>query len=498
MNLQTQNYESVHNLIKAVGNDLIIDRNYDRGMKEPCEVYRLLATDFYELTMAKGYLDSGMENETATFDLFIRSLPENWGFFNANGIEDAIDFLTESFFFLPEDISYLSGQGFSEGFLDYLHDIKFTGDVWALFEGTPFAPNTPILRVTGPLIQAQLAETALLNLINFQIMIATKANRIVRAAAGAPVVDFGLRRAQGYDAGIKGARAAYIGGCRGTSNVEAGRVYGIPISGTQAHSWVMAFPTELEAFRAYASSFPDNVTLLIDTYDVIQGARNAAIVAREMEATGHRLGAVRIDSGDLAMLTEKVRAILDEEDLEYVKIIATSDLNEYKISELVKIKSRIDGYGVGTELITGKPVAALPGVYKLVQINDQPVIKLSSNKVTYPGMKQVYRLEDEEGNYKEDVLALEGENSQDCLDHNSKDHDSDEELYPAPLLRQVISRGRRVFARDSIQNIQGYLAECVTRMPQSALRIVDPTPYALRPSRKLIGLMEELRCKYES
>jgi nicotinate phosphoribosyltransferase len=296
-------------------------------MTEPDEVYRLLATDFYELTMAKGYLDRGMDNEIATFDLFIRSLPENWGFFNANGIEDSIDFLTESFFFLPEDISYLSGQGFSEGFLDYLHDIKFTGDVWALPEGTPFAPNTPILRVTGPLIQAQLAETALLNLVNFQTLIATKANRIIRAAAGAPVVDFGLRRAQGYDAGLKGARAAYIGGCRGTSNVEAGKVYGIPISGTQAHSWVMAFPTELKAFRAYAASFPDNVTLLIDTYDVIQGARNASIVAREMEASGHRLGAVRIDSGDLATLSEKVRAILDEEDLEYVKIIVTSDLN---------------------------------------------------------------------------------------------------------------------------------------------------------------------------
>ena len=272
-------------------------------MREQDEIYRLLATDFYELTMAKGYLDGRMENKTATFDLFIRSLPENWGFLIANGIEDAIDFLTEDFFFRTDDIAYLKEKGFLEYFLDFIKDIKFTGDVWAVPEGTIIAPNTPIIRVTSPLVQAQLAETALLNLVNFQTLIATKANRIVRAAAGAPVVDFGLRRAQGSNAGLKGARAAFLGGCRGTSNVDAGKRYGIPVSGTQAHSWIMVFPTELEAFRAYVASFPENVTLLIDTYDVLQGARNAAVVAKEMEAAGHRLSAVRIDSGDLADLS---------------------------------------------------------------------------------------------------------------------------------------------------------------------------------------------------
>ena len=382
-------------------------------MREQDEIYRLLATDFYELTMAKGYLDGRMENKTATFDLFIRRLPENWGFLIANGIEDAVDFLTEDFFFWPDDIAYLKEKGFPEYFLDFIKDIKFTGDVWAVPEGTIIAPNTPLIRVTSPLIQAQMAETALLNLVNFQTLIATKANRIVRAAAGAPVTDFGLRRAQGSNAGLKGARAAFIGGCRGTSNVDAGKRYGIPVSGTQAHSWVMVFPTELEAFRAYAASFPENVTLLIDTYDVLQGARNAAVVAKEMDAAGHRLSAVRIDSGDLADLSLKVRAILDCEGLDYVKIIGTSDLNEYKIRELVAKKAKIDAYGVGTELITGKPVAALPGVYKLVQIDDRPVIKLSSDKVTYPGIKQVYRLTDGQGHYEEDLLALESEKVQD-------------------------------------------------------------------------------------
>jgi nicotinate phosphoribosyltransferase len=465
-------------------------------MKEQDEIYRLLSTDYYELTMAKGYLDSRMENDTATFDLFIRSLPENWGFFIANGIEDAVDFLIQDFFFRPEDISYLRDQGFPEYFLDCCKDIKFTGDVWAVPEGTPVAPNTTILRVTSPLIQAQLAETALLNLVNFPTLIATKANRIARAASGAPVVDFGLRRAQGPNAGLKGARAAFIGGCRGTSNVEAGRRYGIPVSGTQAHSWVMVFPQEIDAFRAYADSFPDNVTLLIDTYDVLQGARNAAVVAKEMEAAGHRLDAVRIDSGDLADLSFEVRAILDGEGLDYVKIVATSDLNEYKIEDLVARKARIDSYGVGTELITGKPVAALPGVYKLVNIDDRPVIKLSSAKMTYPGIKQVYRLTDDTGNYKEDLLALEHEKVEGCSGGESRDGALGNDLNAVPLLGQVISRGERVVARRSIHETKIYVEECVSKMPRQSLKIGAPSPYLSRPSRKLCELMRLLRCKY--
>lgn len=467
-------------------------------MREQDEIYRLLSTDYYELTMVKGYLDNRIENKTATFDLFVRSLPENWGFLIANGIEDAVDFLTQDFFFRPEDLSFLRDQGFPEYFLDCCSDIKFTGDVWAVPEGAPVAANAPILRVTAPLIMAQLAETALLNLVNFQTMIASKANRIARAASGAPVVDFGLRRAQGPNAGLKGARAAFIGGCSGTSNVDAGRRYGIPVSGTQAHSWVMVFPSELDAFRAYAASFPENVTLLIDTYDVLLGARNAAVVAKEMEATGHQLNAVRIDSGDLADLSEDVRSILDSQGLGYVKIIATSDLNEYKIAELVAKKARIDSYGVGTEMITGKPVAALPGVYKLVNIDDRPVIKLSSAKVTYPGIKQVYRLTDDTGNYKEDLLALEGEKVPDRIESESEDGVLGNDLKAVPLLGHVISRGTRVIGRKSIHETKSHVEECLSKMPRSSLKIVAPTPYVARPSTKLCKLMSDLRCKYDA
>ena len=467
------------------------------AMREPDEVYRILATDLYELTMSKGYFDSHMENKIATFDLFIRSLPGDWGFLIANGIEDAIDFLSEDFSFQSFDLYYLKDQKFPPQFLDFLGELKFTGDVWAVREGTPVAPKSPIIRVTAPLVQAQLAETALLNLVNFQTLIATKANRIVRTAAGAPVVDFGLRRAQGPYAGLKGARAAFIGGCAGTSNVDAGKRYKIPISGTQAHSWIMAFPDELQAFRAYATSFPDNVTLLIDTYDVLNGARNACIVAKEMEAAGHRLGAVRIDSGDLGDLAGKVRAILDGEGLNYVKIVGTSDLNEYKIHELVEKTAKIDSYGVGTDLITGKPVAALSGVYKLVQIEDRPVLKLSSDKATFPGIKQVYRLMDEYGNYRLDILALEDETVQDCAECAAFEIDSNHDTKAVSLLRPEISKGKRIIPKDDIHRVQDYVAKCVSKMPASAQMIIAPTPYALMPSAKLRKLMEELKGKYE-
>lgn len=449
-------------------------------MKEQDEIYPALATDLYEFTMAKGYLDNKMENTRATFDLFIRSLPENWGFFITCGVDDAIDFLVNDFKFSPQNIAYLRDQGFPDDFLNYLRDMRFSGDVWAVPEGTPVGPNTPILRVTAPLVQAQLAETALLNLINFQTMIATKANRVARAAKGASVVDFGLRRAQGPGAGLKGARAAFIGGCKGTSNVEAGKRYGIPISGTQAHSWVMAFHSELDAFRAYATSFPNDTILLIDTYDVEEGAKNAAIVGKEMEARKERLKGVRIDSGDLEMLAAKVRKILDENNLEYVTIIGTSDLNEYKIEELVSRNSRIDGFGVGTELITGKPVAAVSGVYKLVQIEDRPVIKLSSGKVTYPGLKQVYRVMDDNGNYNYDLLALEGEKSIN-------------DLNGFPLLEKLVSKGHQISTKRNINDIQKYVETCVSKVPNSSLNIKMSVPYGIIPSSVLAELINDLK-----
>jgi nicotinate phosphoribosyltransferase len=254
--------------------------------------------------------------------------------------------------------------------------------------------------------QSQFLETTLLNTINFQTMIASKASRIVNAARGAKIVEFGLRRAQEEDAAMKGARATYLAGCVATSNVKAGKVYGIPISGTHAHSFVMSFENEIDAFRAYVKTFPNNATLLIDTYDTIEGARNAAIIGKELETKGKKLGSVRLDSGDMTELSKQVRNILDDAGLNYVKIFASNDLNEYKIDEMIKNGARIDAYGVGTEMITAKPIAAISGVYKITEDNNGAKIKLSPGKKTYPGEKQVYRVTGTDGIYQHNVLAL--------------------------------------------------------------------------------------------
>ena len=323
---------------------------------------KTMLTDLYQLTMNAAYEDNAKCGK-ATFDLFIRKLPDDWNYFIACGIEDAINYAT-SLSFSEEDIEELRTRTpLPEEFLQTLKDFKFEGEIYAVKEGTLITENMPLLRVTSTLPQAQFLESTLLNIINFQTMVASKANRIVNAARGAPVVEFGLRRAQGEDAAMLGARASYIAGFSGTSNVKAGIEYNIPIAGTHAHSFVMSFKDELEAFRAYAKTFPLNSTLLIDTYDVEKGARNAAIVGKELEEKGFRLKSVRIDSDPLAEKSDLVRKILDEQGLSYVGIFATNDLNEYKIEALQG--HSVSGYGVGTENITGKPVAAISGVYKL-------------------------------------------------------------------------------------------------------------------------------------
>jgi nicotinate phosphoribosyltransferase len=439
---------------------------------------RTMLTDLYQLTMNAGYFDSKKGNDKATFDLFIRKLPQDWGFFIANGIEDAVDYAT-SIRFENDDIEFLRSQGmFSEEYLASLKDFGFTGEIRAVREGTPVAANTPILSVTAPRAEAQLLETMLLNTINFQTMIATKANRVVNAAAPAKVVDFGLRRAQEMDAAMKGARAAYIGGAVATSNVLAGKELGIPVSGTQAHSFVMSFPNELESFRAYARTFPNNPTLLIDTYDTLNGARNAAIIGKELGAKGKRLGAVRLDSGDLAELSRGVRKILDDAGLRYVKILASNDLNEYKIAALMGSEAPIDGFGVGTEMITAKPVAAIPGVYKLVEDEDGGKIKLSSGKVSYPGRKQVYRVTGGDGNYIEDMIALDGE-----------------KVAGRPLLEKMVENGERVVPRREIGEIRKYCLEEVAKMPEDS-RNVRATQYTSSASPGLVQLVSNLSAKY--
>lgn len=439
---------------------------------------KTMLTDLYQLTMNAAYYEHS-KDDVAVFDLFIRKLPENWGYFIANGIEDTIEYAT-SIKFTDEDIAYLREQKiFDENYLAFLKDFRFEGDIYAVKEGTPVMPNTPILRIHAKRTQAQFLETALLNIINFQTMVATKANRVVNAAQGAKVVDFGLRRAQEEDAAMKGARACYIAGAIGTSNVKAGKEYGIPISGTHAHSFVMSFENEIDAFRAYVKTFPENATLLIDTYDTINGAKAAAIVAKELELKGKRLGAVRLDSGDLCDLSQKVRKILDEEGLNYVKIIASNDLNEYKIEDMIKNGARIDGYGVGTEMITAKPVAAISGVYKLVHDGNGSKIKLAPEKKTYPGIKQVFRVT-RNGKHLNDILGLQ---YSDWIDESQ-------------LLEIVVRDGKRISKKRSLQEIREYCLAEVAKMPDE-LKVSRVTEaYKVEVSEDLQKLVDNLTEKY--
>ena len=440
--------------------------------------HHALLTDLYQLTMGAAYLDNGKADEVATFEMFIRSLPSDWGYFVAAGVDEALETICE-LRFTEEDIGYLRETGlFKSAFLGYLEQFRFTGDIYTIQEGTPFTAETPIIRVTAPRPEAQLIETILLNTVNFQTMIASKASRIINAAGEAKVIDFGLRRAHGGDAGIMGARSAYLAGAIGTSNVEAAKRYGIPPSGTMAHSYVMGYDDELESFRDYAKTFPKNTVLLIDTYDTIEGAMKAVQVAKEMEVKGEHLLGVRLDSGELEGLAEQVRCILDEAGLEYVKIVLSSDLNEYKINKYTKDQAPVDFYGVGTELITAKPVAALSGVYKLVEDNLGPRIKLSESKRTYPGRKQVYRIS-ENGLYQYDVLELE-----------------DQSHEGTPLLSLAVKDGKIVREKRSLEEIREYCLDCVSRLPPEVKTVHVEKPYELKIGAGLESLTEQLVEKY--
>jgi nicotinate phosphoribosyltransferase len=434
---------------------------------------RTLLTDLYQLTMGAAYFYNGRD-EVATFELFIRSLPEDWGYYIANGIEDAIDYIT-GVQFSDDDLDYLKSQHFKADYLRFLKDFRFNGDVLALGEGTPVFPAEPLLRVTAHRTQAQLVETALLNIVSFQTMVASKASRVVNAAHPAGVIEFGLRRAHEQDAGLRASRAAYLAGAIATSNVKAGKLYNIPVAGTHAHSFIMSFPDELEAFRAYLRVFPDQATLLIDTYDTIQGARHAITVARELEQQGSRLRAVRLDSGDLAVLSKEVRALFDGQGLAYIKIIASNDLNEYLIQELRCQDSPIDLYGVGTEMVTAKPVAAIPGVYKLAEDTAGPRIKLSIGKQTLPGTKQVYRQSGPDGTYEHDVLAL--------------DH---EDLAGERLLEPAVRQGKRVRARPDPASIRIRCLQAVGRLPRGLKKVVAEGRYEVRLSPGLDQLTQGL------
>jgi nicotinate phosphoribosyltransferase len=435
-----------------------------------------LFTDYYELTMCASYFDN-KNFEPATFDLFIRRLPENRSYFVFAGLEEALQYL-QNISFTEEHLVYLKKQGFNHDFIDYLHTFQFTGDVWAVPEGTVTFPNEPLIRVTAPIIESQLVETFLLNTINLQTMIATKASRVVHAAKGKSVIEFGLRREHGIDAGMKVARSSYIAGCQGTSNVLAGMAYGIPVFGTMAHSFVMSYPKEIDAFRAFIKTFPNKSTLLIDTYDEMAGAEKAVVVAKELETKGFKLGGVRLDSGDLAKSSQKIRKILDDNNLWYVKIFASGDLDEFKITQLLNDGAMIDAFGVGTKMGTSADRPYLDVIYKLCETmtsdgSFSPIMKLSKDKITLPGRKQVYRFKNEEGFFEKDLIAL-----------------SDEKVNGEPLLFKVMDRGNLIFNLPTISEIRAEAEENVSKLPAEFKVLTNAPVYLVELSQKLLKLVE--------
>jgi nicotinate phosphoribosyltransferase len=450
-------------------------------------------TDLYELTMAAAYLEQGKANDSATFDLYYRRNPFNGGYAIAAGLEDAVRAVVECRF-SADDIDFLhsrrSAAGtplFPERFIDYLEVYRFQGDIRAIPEGSVVFPNEPLLQVSGNLSECQMVETVLLCHINFQTLIATKAARIWEAADHGTVVEFGLRRAQGPDGAMSACRAAFIGGADGTSNVMGAAELRMPAKGTHAHSWIQSFGSELEAFSSYARSFPDESILLVDTYDTLKsGVPNAIRVAKDLEQRGHRLVGIRIDSGDLAFLSRRARQMLDQENLSYVKIVASNELDEFIIADLIAQGAKVDIWGVGTNLVTGSGPggSALGGVYKMVEHNGQPKIKLSANpeKMTNPGIKKVVRFYGPEGFMEADALAAESEDlgSGDALivdptnPLRRKKLDSAER---SELLRLIVKSGKIVYSFPSIEQIRLHRKEDLDRLHESHKRLHNPHEY---------------------
>lgn len=463
-----------------------------------------LYTDFYELTMAQGYFYSEKKEDTTVFDYFFRTNPFKGGFTVFAGLQDFLDFLSQ-FTYSNSDIQYLKTQGFRPEFLEYLKNFRFKGNIISVNEGEIVFSNTPILRVDGNIIECQLIESLLLNILNFESLIATKAFRIKLVSGTTVFSDFGLRRAQGFGS-LHASRAACIGGATSTSNVLAGKLFGIPVSGTQAHSWIQSFDNELEAFRAFAKCNPKNTTLLVDTFDTIKsGIPNTIIVAREMEANGHRIKAVRLDSGDLAYLSKKVRKMLDDAGLKYIKIVASNQLNEFVIKSLLNDQNaKIDSFGIGTELITGKNDAALDGVYKLVQINGFPKMKFSENieKITLPGAKKVLRYFDYNGKFYRDAILLENENQEevDTIYHPiyPEKNTSVTDLKMELLLHKVVTNGEIILQKKSPLEIHKYLAKRSDLLPDEHKRFISPHLYKVGISEKLMETRNTLTKRLKS
>lgn len=464
--------------------------------------YSPLLTDLYELTMLAGYLEERVAEKRAVFDLYFRTNPFEGGYAVFAGLESALEFL-ETLRFSDDDLDYIRSTGlFRPRFIDYLHDFRFRGRVVAPPEGTVVFANEPLLTVEGTLAEAQFVETALLNCINFQTLVATKAARICHAAAGGEVIEFGLRRAQGPDGGLTASRASCVGGCSGTSNVLAGKLFGLPVRGTQAHSWVQAFPDELSSFRAYADAYPAHTILLVDTYDTLaSGIPNAITVARELRAKGHELRGIRIDSGDLAYLSHEARRMLNEAGFPDVKIVVSNDIDEYVIESVRADGGKADIYGVGTRLVTcaGSGGGALGGVYKLVELDGEPTLKISGDaaKSTLPGKKQVYRLLNADGDFIQDVVCLAGEE----VRGGEMVYDPANPLHHTTLpagvtireLRGVVmADGMRTAGAETLDAMATRGRNELSRLPSGCLRLINPHRYKVSISDRLKCLRETL------
>ena len=466
-----------------------------------------MLADFYEFTMANGYLESGMEDTIAYFDMFFRSIPDGGGFAIMAGVEQLIGYL-KNLKFYDEDIEYFRSKDmFSEEFLEYLKNFEFKCDVWAIPEGTPIFPGEPIVVVRGPIIQAQIIETMVLLTINHQSLIATKSNRIVRAAEGRPVMEFGSRRAQGYEGAILGARAAYIGGAVGTACTIVERDFNIPALGTMAHSWVQLFPTELEAFKAYARLYPDNCVLLVDTYNVLKSGVPNAIKAfnEEVVPRGFRPKGIRIDSGDIAYLSKEARKMLDNAGFPDCSIVASSSLDEYVIRELLRQGAQIDSFGVGERLITARSEPVFGGVYKLAAVEKNgkiiPKIKVSENvgKITTPGFKQVYRLYDKATNKAiADVITLHEEEIDDTKPYEifhplyTWKRKTLTNFYAKKLLVQLFDKGKCVYENPSIHEIRDYCEQQIDTLWDEVKRFENPHEYFVDLSKPLWDIKDQL------
>jgi len=476
-----------------------------------------LLTDLYELTMMQGYFLSHNTNETVIFDAFYRSNPGHNGYAICAGLEQVIQYV-KNLHFSAEDIQYLESLHlFQPTFLEYLKNFKFSGSIYAIPEGTVMFPREPFIKIIAPVIEAQILETAILNIINHQSLIATKAARVVHAADGDAVLEFGLRRAQGPDAGIYGARAAVIGGCSGTSNVLAGKMFDIPVMGTHAHSWIMSFPDELTAFRNYAKIYPNNCILLVDTYDTLKsGVPNAIKVFLEMKEAGIKLEhyGIRLDSGDLAYLSKKAKKMFDQAGLKDAIISASNDLDEDLISSLKIQGAQINSWGVGTHLITSNKCPSFGGVYKLAAIKDLatgefiPKIKLSENtwKITNPGDKTIFRIYDLEGKIKGDLIAFSDENISedeeymmfDPIETWKKTRLMPGEFKVRELLKPVFIKGQCVYTSPSVMEIREYCEKELNTLWDETRRLVNPHEVHVDLTQRLWDAKKKLLDDYNN